>query len=324
MDNNKKDILFSVVMTTRNRAHLLSKAIDSVLAQTYPDWELIIVDDASEDNTSLILKDYLRKEPKIRCFTQETRTGVSAARNIGISKANGSYISFLDDDDYYLPGFLKSFASEIKLNGKPDGVFMCDYLEEWPDQTVTGPSYKNFKINDPIQFYLKFGVLLPLVIPIKALQKEKFLEEMVLGEDLNLLVRILLQHKLYYFSSSLCVYRQHTGMTGDPHYSANTYINQPFNQLYACGHLLENYHAELKKTKSLKFILQRYNKIAYFYASSCMKSAYFHEAFILCSKMKWPPIWISAYYTFSILGRIPLYFLKSLILPRKKREIGKG
>lgn len=91
----------SVVIPTYNRAKLVTQAIDSVLAQTYEDFEIIVVDDGSTDNTCEALEPYIR-EKKIRYIYQEN-LGEPGARNTGIRVAEGEYIAFLDSDDLWLP-----------------------------------------------------------------------------------------------------------------------------------------------------------------------------------------------------------------------------
>ena len=89
----------SVIIPTYNRSKYVTKAIDSVLAQTYRDFEIIVVDDGSTDNTKEVLKPYT---DRIKYLYQEN-TGVSAARNAGIRAAGGQWIAFLDSDDEWLP-----------------------------------------------------------------------------------------------------------------------------------------------------------------------------------------------------------------------------
>ncbi len=88
----------SVIIPTYNRAKYITRAIDSVLNQTYQDFEIIVVDDGSKDNTKEILTPYMNK---IHYLWQENR-GISAARNIAIQRATGEYIAFLDSDDVWL------------------------------------------------------------------------------------------------------------------------------------------------------------------------------------------------------------------------------
>jgi glycosyltransferase involved in cell wall biosynthesis len=91
--------LISVIIPTYQRAHAIGNAIESVYAQTFQDWEIVVVDDGSTDGTEELLKQYA---PRVRYFRQENR-GPSAARNYGIREACGEWIAFLDSDDIWLP-----------------------------------------------------------------------------------------------------------------------------------------------------------------------------------------------------------------------------
>lgn len=91
---------FSIVIPTYNRAHLLSHAIQSVIGQTLLDWELIVVDDGSTDNTREVVMSF---EDMRITYIYQSNAERSAARNCGIAHAKGDYICFLDSDDYFLP-----------------------------------------------------------------------------------------------------------------------------------------------------------------------------------------------------------------------------
>jgi glycosyltransferase involved in cell wall biosynthesis len=97
---------FSIILPTFNRAHLLKRALDSVLAQTFTDWELLIIDDGSSDNTREAIQDYLL-DPRIS-YSFEVNSGPAMARNRGIASARGEYITFIDSDDEYLPEHLQT------------------------------------------------------------------------------------------------------------------------------------------------------------------------------------------------------------------------
>lgn len=116
---NKKPIV-SVIIPTYNRAHLIGRAIQSVLNQTYQDFEIIIVDDGSTDNIKEAVKEFQKKDERIRYIGQEKNKGGSAARNNGIKASRGEHIGFLDDDDEWLPRKIEK--QEIKFQNAPDNV----------------------------------------------------------------------------------------------------------------------------------------------------------------------------------------------------------
>lgn len=96
----------SVIIPTYNRADLLPKAIDSVLRQTYTDFELIVVDDGSTDNTRELVEGIATRAPCPLLYVYQENRGEPAARNHGIATARGEYIAFLDSDDFWLPDHL--------------------------------------------------------------------------------------------------------------------------------------------------------------------------------------------------------------------------
>jgi len=96
MNKNPK---VSVIIPTYNRAHLIGRAIQSVLNQTYQDFELIVVDDGSTDNTNEVIKEFSQKDKRILYIKHDKNKGGSAARNTGIKAARGEYIAFQDSDD---------------------------------------------------------------------------------------------------------------------------------------------------------------------------------------------------------------------------------
>ncbi|MCE5286200.1 MAG: glycosyltransferase [Pelosinus sp.] len=97
------DDLVSIITPAYNAANFIRQTIESVLAQTYPFWELIIVDDGSTDATICMVKEYCTIDKRIAVIQTSKNTGPAAARNLGLSKAKGRYIIFLDSDDLILP-----------------------------------------------------------------------------------------------------------------------------------------------------------------------------------------------------------------------------
>lgn len=114
------NILISCIVPSFNRSQLLKEAIESTLRQTYPHWEMIIVDDKSTDDTAAVAAAYQAKDSRIKYFLNPGK-GVSSARNYGIQKAVGEFIAFLDDDDISLP---HRFESQLKAMLKSGNRFM--------------------------------------------------------------------------------------------------------------------------------------------------------------------------------------------------------
>lgn len=135
--NTSDQPTFSVVIPTCNRAHLLPRAIRSVLHQTFEDFELLIVDDNSGDETSKIVKSF--QDKRIIYIRHEENRGGAAARNSGILQAKGKYISFLDDDDEYLPPFLAETGRVFQSASKQVGFTWCGV--RWVRDTPSGETF---------------------------------------------------------------------------------------------------------------------------------------------------------------------------------------
>ncbi|MBN1516869.1 glycosyltransferase family 2 protein [Candidatus Sumerlaeota bacterium] len=111
----------SVVLCAYNRAKLLTRAVRSVLAQSVEDWELIIVDDGSTDETRETARPFVLADRRILYLLQAHR-GLSAARNAGIAASRGEWITFLDSDDEYLPEHLERRLELVRA--EPEAVFL--------------------------------------------------------------------------------------------------------------------------------------------------------------------------------------------------------
>ena len=99
-------IIFSIIMPAHNSSLFIEEAINSVLEQTFNDWELIVIDDHSNDDTALEVKKFSSKDSRIKFISLNENLGPALARNQGISIAKGRYISFIDSDDYWYPSKL--------------------------------------------------------------------------------------------------------------------------------------------------------------------------------------------------------------------------
>ena len=134
MEKNNNNPLISVVTPTYNRARTLPRAIDSVLSQTFVNWELIIVDNHSSDNTQEIVSSY--SSEKIKFFQIQNNGIIAKSRNLGIDKARGDFIAFLDSDDYWEPSKLAKFL--LRAENSRNGVFYHNcYIEKKSNRKKT-------------------------------------------------------------------------------------------------------------------------------------------------------------------------------------------
>lgn len=107
--------LVSIIMPSYNTGRFIAESIKSVLAQTYPDWELIIVDDCSTDNTDEVVQPFLSDE-RIKYFKNEKNSGAALTRNRAMREAQGEWIAFLDSDDLWMPEKLEKMLQFMQAN----------------------------------------------------------------------------------------------------------------------------------------------------------------------------------------------------------------
>ena len=120
-----KDILISIIVPTYNRANLIGRAIKSILNQTYQNFEIIVVDDGSQDNTEETVKIF--GDRRIIYLKHKTNKGAGTARNTGIKTAKSEYIAFLDSDDEWLPKKIEKQIRKIKEASVNVGVIYTGY-----------------------------------------------------------------------------------------------------------------------------------------------------------------------------------------------------
>ena len=118
----------SIVMPTYNRADLLPGTLESILSQSYDDFELLIVDDGSHDNTEEIIREIQKEDHRVRYLRLDENRGIGFARNAGLQHASGKYIALADSDDLWLPGKLK-FQVEIMENHREIDILFSDWWD---------------------------------------------------------------------------------------------------------------------------------------------------------------------------------------------------
>ncbi|MBF4517591.1 glycosyltransferase [Flavobacterium sp. ANB] len=212
-----QDILISIIMPAYNAENYISDSINSVIAQTYHNWELIIVDDGSVDNTSQIVKEWELKDNRIQYYYQQNGKQ-GKARNLGISKSKGIYLAFLDADDLWLPEKLDIQIKAIQEKNV-DLVFADSYI--FNDNETEDISKKMnistsvFYDKNALNLFLDWNripILTVLVKKDKVINVGAFSEELEIQnvEDYHLWLKLLMAGNIFYaLDYTLAKYRVH-------------------------------------------------------------------------------------------------------------------
>jgi len=195
--------LISVIIPTYNRADLIKDAISTVLAQTYQNFEIVVVDDGSQDNTAEIIRDF--GDERIKYIYQEN-SGVSSARNNGIKNASGEYVAFLDSDDLWHPQKLEKQLSVLENN--PDAGLVTTSSQYTTKKIKKHCAKSNILLNP----YKVFCGTPTLLIRKNVLETAGLFDEyMALCEDWDLFFRISLVSKIRNVPEVLTYVRSHKG-----------------------------------------------------------------------------------------------------------------
>jgi glycosyltransferase involved in cell wall biosynthesis len=207
------DTIVSVIIPTYNREKLIIKAIDSVLRQTYQDFEILIIDDASTDNTGKVISDL--NNDKIKYYKLDKNSGQCVARNFGIKKSNAKYIAFLDSDDEWLPEKLRlQIDCFEKGTDKLGGVYGYSYQKDVikNETTLVKDEYYRGNIHD--KFLEGFCPPTPSIFLIKneALQKlHGFDENLITFVDLDMWLRISEEYEFDYVEEPIIIKYEQIG-----------------------------------------------------------------------------------------------------------------
>lgn len=202
--------IVSVIVPTYNRAHLICESLDSVFAQTFQDFEVIVVDDGSTDNTEEVLAPY---KDRIRYFKQGN-AGASAARNRGMLAVAGEYIAFLDSDDLWMPTKL---AKQVALLRERPDINLC-YTDLYLAREPTEKPFKTlfdlvaFRGNTLLKTLLMESTnLTPSVIFRREILPSVGLFDTALisGEDFDFFLRIAAKNDCAYIDECLVFVREH-------------------------------------------------------------------------------------------------------------------
>ena len=225
--------MLSVIIPLYNKAPYVRKALESVFAQTYTDYELIVVDDGSTDDSARIAEEYIREVKGERLkvkgaensgaettasrliassphrLIRQANSGVSAARNNGVAQAMGDYIAFLDADDWWEPTYLERMAQLIE-DYPEAGLYACNYVYYKPGKTHVALNIPTGYINYPKAYY-ESGAM--PVTSITAIMPRVVVDEMggfplgiKLGEDFLLWAKTAMHYPVAFLNEALAYY----------------------------------------------------------------------------------------------------------------------
>jgi glycosyltransferase involved in cell wall biosynthesis len=200
---------FSIIIPSYNRGHILSETINSIIEQSHDDFEIILVDDGSTDNTKEIIEVLMKSENRLK-YVYQNNSERSIARNNGIKNACGQYICFLDSDDLFEKTHLENLYNSILDKSSPIALFFTDQkiLEDISSTFKELPlSYHGEEVRS---YFLKSSIVPGRIcIHNEILKTEQFDPKINIVEDTDLWFRISCKFPVYYLPERTLIYRWH-------------------------------------------------------------------------------------------------------------------
>lgn len=243
---------FSVIIALYNKAPYVRKALETVCAQTYRDYEIIIINDGSTDDSVIIAEEYLNGVEGISYkIMSQQNAGVSAARNYGFSVSIGDYIAFLDADDWWEPTYLERMAQLI-TDYPEAGLYACNYYYYKDGKNIIKVDIPTGYFNYPKEYFKNFAM------PVwtgATMMHRKVYEDMggfplgiKLGEDFLLWAKIAMNYKVAFLNEPLAYYNN----TLPPKHRATYKLHNP-NE-----HML--FRFDLLGDKAIQFLKEENNE----------------------------------------------------------------
>ncbi len=235
-------LLVSVIMNCYNGEQYLQAAIDSVFAQAYANWELVLWDNASTDGTRDIAM-ACAKDERFRYFRAKVNTSLGTARNQAIHSARGDLIAFLDCDDRWLPDKLTQQVALLRSRPDVDFIYGNFYFTR-PGNEHLHLGLKRRQVEGQVfagqlrYFSINLQTVMVRKSALDALP-ELFDENLSLAEDYDLFLRVLYSSKAAYIHDPLVIYRMHSGM------SSIRYAEKYPDELLYCINKLKALHPDM-------------------------------------------------------------------------------
>lgn len=257
--------MITIIIPTYNRSEFIQQTLESVRNQTFTNWECLIIDDQSSDNSYEIVKNYTYIDNRFKYFKRPSNrnSGASSCRNIGLEHAKGEYIQFLDSDDVMDLNKLECQIKLINEKPQPNCIATCAWgrFKENPDDSVFFENLEVYKDFHAIEFFLEalknskgYFPIHAYLIPRKLIEKAGYWNEYLsLNDDKEFLIRLFCHVREVVFASDTRVYYRWTTNTN---VSSFNEINKVRKALYSWV-LIENqlkirFDSKIAYTESMK------------------------------------------------------------------------
>lgn len=260
MSKNDFNSLVSIILPTYNRKHLISKSIESVLNQSYKHFELIIIDDGGDDGTEKLIRDFQKKDDRIKYIKLKKNKGAAAARNTGIKLSKGEYIAFQDSDDEWLTEKLEKQMNLFKSTSEKVGVVYSGFLRIESNKRAYIPFDWVVKRDGDIHEELlrdNFVGTPTCIIKKDCLNKiGKFEEKLPRLQDWELMLRISKYYDFIYIDEALVLSK----------YTPNSISSNIESLIKAMELILSKHFNDFSKNK--KLLSKHYSHIGSLYSSN--------------------------------------------------------
>ncbi|HMQ06902.1 MAG TPA: glycosyltransferase family A protein [Saprospiraceae bacterium] len=203
---SKSEPYFSIIIPAYNRPHLLRECLQSIVHQSFDDWEALVVDDGSEESLYPVIEEI--NDSRIKYIRQE-HLERSIARNKGIEESKGRFLCFMDDDDLLLPHYLQVFEKEISKSLEPR-ILRAGFLRLENGKTRKMPLYQSSKHKHPARFMVQnMAQVMTMCFKREFLEEDRFPDEFPHWQDTHLFLRLVSKYPFIQLNEYTSIYRIH-------------------------------------------------------------------------------------------------------------------
>jgi glycosyltransferase involved in cell wall biosynthesis len=256
--------LVSIIIPTYNRGNVLGETLDSVLDQTYQNWECLVIDDGSTDNTQSLLNAYIQKDSRIKYLQrpQERPKGANACRNFGFENSQGKYIQWLDSDDLLAPSKIEVQVKQLLANESLEVVF-CGWIsfKKYNENVGQGFEVDSFRnLSSPRELFDILGEQSTFLPPHSYLCKREIVQKtgcwneyLSINQDGEFFSRLLLNASFIAYSDTRVFYRRNTLLDHTSVYDSEVKARDSI----ICFRSIQDAHLIRYKENKLPFIENR-------------------------------------------------------------------